>query len=258
MKGLIALFKFTTRLPLGKGTGFTEEGVGESMKFFPLVGIVIGLILFVVHKVLTIFMSSNLVIASIISVVYIILTGGLHLDGLSDTFDGIFSYRSKHRMLEIMKDSRVGVNGVIVLVMYFILKISLLAESDSIGVPMLFLVLVYPVVGRMNSVINCAVAPYARSSGMAKDFVEKTKLSGAITSILITLVYTYGVIKYYKMDMILLMIVPISLILGYYFAKLMIRKIDGVTGDTLGAVLELTQILALFIPYLLVSNNFGY
>lgn len=56
----------------------------------------------------------------------LITTGGLHLDGLADTFDGIFSYRSKHKMLEIMKDSRLGSNGALALILYFLLKFVLL------------------------------------------------------------------------------------------------------------------------------------
>ncbi len=249
MKGLIALFKFTTRLPLGNSSNFTEDGVGKSMKFFPLVGIILGLIMYTAHTLLSLYINSSLVIAAVIVVIYVILTGALHLDGLSDTFDGIFSYRSKQRMLEIMKDSRVGANGVIVLVLYFILNIIFLADLESIDLPMGAFILLYPVVGRMNTVINCATAPYARTSGMAKDFVEQTDYKGFLISFLITMGYAYAVLTYFKLDISIIAIVPIMAILGYYFARLMTRKIGGVTGDTLGAVLELTQVIMLFLLY---------
>ena len=249
MKGLIALFKFTTRLPLGNSSNFTEDGVGKSMKFFPLVGIRLGLIMYTAHTLLSLYINSSLVIAAIIVVIYVILTGALHLDGLSDTFDGIFSYRSKQRMLEIMKDSRVGANGVIVLVLYFILNIIFLADLESIELPMGAFILLYPVIGRMNTVINCATAPYARTSGMAKDFVEQTDYKGFLISFLITMGYAYAVLTYFKLDISIIAIVPIMAILGYYFARLMTRKIGGVTGDTLGAVLELTQVVMLFLLY---------
>ncbi|MGL5055350.1 MAG: adenosylcobinamide-GDP ribazoletransferase [Fusobacteriaceae bacterium] len=249
MKGLIALFKFTTRLPIGNSNNFTEDGVGKSMKFFPLVGIILGLIMYTTHTILSMFINSSLVLSSIIVVLYVVLTGGLHLDGLSDTFDGIFSYRSKQRMLEIMKDSRVGANGVIVLVLYFILNIVFLSELETKDLPMGAFILLYPVIGRMNTVINCATAPYARTSGMAKDFVEQTDYKGFILSFIITLAYAYGVLNYFKLNISIVSIVPIMAILGYYFARLMTRKIGGVTGDTLGAVLELTQIVTLFLIY---------
>ena len=225
----------------------------QSMKFFPLVGIILGLIMYTAHTLLSLYINSSLVIAAVIVVIYVILTGALHLDGLSDTFDGIFSYRSKQRMLEIMKDSRVGANGVIVLVLYFILNIIFLADLESIDLPMGAFILLYPVVGRMNTVINCATAPYARTSGMAKDFVEQTDYKGFLISFLITMGYAYAVLTYFKLDISIIAIVPIMAILGYYFARLMTRKIGGVTGDTLGAVLELTQVIMLFLLYFIAS-----
>ena len=252
MKGLIALFKFTTRLPLGNSSNFTEDGVGKSMKFFPFVGIILGLIMYTAHTLLSLYINSSMVIAAVIVVIYVILTGALHLDGLSDTFDGIFSYRSKQRMLEIMKDSRVGANGVIDLVIYFIHNIIFLADLESIELPMGAFILLYPVVGRMNTVINCATAPYARTSGMAKDFVEQTDYKGFLISFLITMGYAYAVLTYFKLNISIISIVPIMAILGYYFARLMTRKIGGVTGDTLGAVLELTQVVMLFLLYFIV------
>ncbi|MGL4732729.1 MAG: adenosylcobinamide-GDP ribazoletransferase, partial [Fusobacteriaceae bacterium] len=112
MNGIISLFKFTTRLPLGGKDDIDWEKLGKSMKFFPLVGIILGLIMYSSVKILSISINSPLLIAALVVMIYVVLTGGIHLDGLSDTFDGIFSYRSKQRMLEIMKDSRVGANGV--------------------------------------------------------------------------------------------------------------------------------------------------
>lgn len=253
MRSLAALFKFTTRLPIADSGDFSEEGVGASMKYFPLVGIVLGIIMYTCHSLLSrVFGSSPLLLSALIVLIYVILTGGLHLDGLSDTFDGIFSYRSKQRMLEIMKDSRVGVNGVIVLVLYFLLNVLLLSEIDIIELPRGAFILLYPVIGRMNSVINCATAPYARTTGMAKAFVDKTTLRGAVTAFVITIIYTVLVLSYFQLSMTFLMIVPLMAILGYYFARLMVRKIGGVTGDTLGAVLELSQIVSLFLVYFLV------
>lgn len=249
MKGLIELFRFMTRLPIGNTISFNEEELGKSMKFFPLVGIVIGLIMYTFHTLLSIYISSPILLSALIVLVYIVLTGGLHLDGLSDTFDGIFSYRSKQRMLEIMKDSRVGVNGVIVLIMYFILNILFLSELETLELPMGAFILLYPVIGRMNTVVNCATAPYARASGMAKSFVENTYIAGFFVSFAITMAYSYAVLSYFGLEMKFMAIIPIMAILGYYFARLMTRKIGGVTGDTLGAVLEMTQVASLMLLY---------
>lgn len=252
MNGIVSLFKFTTRLPLGAKDDMDWDELGKSMKFFPLVGIILGLIMGSLVKLLSIYINSSLLIAALIVMVYVILTGGIHLDGLSDTFDGIFSYRSKQRMLEIMKDSRVGANGVIALVMYFILSIVLLAELETLEIPMSAIILIYPVVGRMSSVLNCAVSEYARSGGMAKTFVEKTSYKDFLLSFAITSLYVYGVMQYFMLPISIIFVVPIAAILSYYFAKVMKRKIGGVTGDTLGAVLELTQLVSILSVYFLI------
>ena len=111
------------------------------------------------------------------------------MDGLADTFDGIFSYRSKQKMLEIMKDSRLGTNGALVLMFYFILKIALLKEMDfSLG----WILLITPVIARLNSVINCYVAPYARPTGMGKTFVDNTGFCGVVIATVITFGFVGG------------------------------------------------------------------
>lgn len=251
MNGIISLFKFSTRLPIGGKNNFDMEEMGKSMKYFPLVGIILGLIMYSFVKILSLYINSSLLIAVLILMIYVILTGGIHLDGLSDTFDGIFSYRSKQRMLEIMKDSRVGANGVMSLVLYFLLGTILIAEVETLEVPMGAVILLFPVIGRMNSVLNCAVSEYARSSGMAKAFVENTGFKDFVVALLITLIYTYGVIVYFALSISIIAVPLLMALLGYYFAKVMKKKIGGVTGDTLGAILELTQLATVLSVYFL-------
>ena len=153
MKGFLLLLSFMTRLPM-PNLKYEEEKLGKSMKFFPLVGIISYL-----SKNLTVSVLPLTVI--VIILVDIVITGGLHLDGLADTFDGIFSYRSKQKMLEIMKDSRIGSNGVLALILYFLIKFVLLFSiaSEYGGEYLMFAVLTYPVASRLCSVVSCASAP---------------------------------------------------------------------------------------------------
>ena len=124
MKGFLLLLSFMTRIPMPK-IDYDEEKLGKSMKLFPLVGIVIGFILLFFSIVFS-YVLSNLSFSAFLPIIILVViltdlisTGALHLDGLADTFDGIFSYRSKHKMLEIMKDSRLGSNGALALILYF-------------------------------------------------------------------------------------------------------------------------------------------
>ncbi|PIM78501.1 adenosylcobinamide-GDP ribazoletransferase [Fusobacterium pseudoperiodonticum] len=268
MKGFLLLLSFMTRIPMPK-IDYDEEKLGKSMKLFPLVGVVIGFILLFFSIVFS-YVLSNLTFSAFLPIIILVViltdlisTGALHLDGLADTFDGIFSYRSKHKMLEIMKDSRLGSNGALALILYFLIKFvllySLLMEDQGETV---FAVLTYPVVARLCSVISCASAPYARGSGMGKTFVDNTKTSGVVIATLITVVYS-GAVLFYMMgsqfnyflplDLFMksfgvnLLIIAILGLFAFSFSKLIERKIGGITGDTLGALLEISSLIYLFL-----------
>ena len=268
MKGFLLLLSFMTRIPVPK-TEYDEEKLGKSMKYFPVVGIIVGFILLFFCIIFNfIFKNLNYSTALPLMILVVILTdlittGALHLDGLADTFDGIFSYRSKHKMLEIMKDSRLGSNGALALILYFLLKFvlfySLIIESRELT---LYAIMTYPVVSRFCSVVSCASSPYARGSGMGKTFVDNTKTCGLIVATIITLLYTIGMLfipfilfTNYSLPiqfmiqtiLVIVIIVTLLALFAYAFSKLIERKIGGITGDTLGALLEISSLVYIFL-----------
>ncbi len=241
MKGLMLLFQFMTRLPVPGKHDYDAEEMGRSFKYFPIVGMVIGVILWGAYLALANFIDNRYALALLVVLLEVVLTGGLHLDGLADTFDGIFSYRSKHRMLEIMRDSRLGANGALALIIGFLLKIFLLVE---VGFPVL---LIMPVIARLNSVVNAGVAKYARPTGMGKALVANTNAAGVVVATVLTAGFTLVAAPVLEGSIAgWLLTIPVAMILGAYFAKLMERKIGGITGDTMGAVVELTEVVVLF------------
>ena len=276
MKGFLLLLSFMTRIPMPK-TEYDEEKLGKSMKYFPIVGIIVSFILLFFCIIFNfIFKNLNYSTALPLMILVVILTdlittGALHLDGLADTFDGIFSYRSKHKMLEIMKDSRLGSNGALALILYFLLKFvlfySLIIESRELT---LYAIMTYPVVSRFCSVISCASSPYARGSGMGKTFVDNTKTCGLIVATIITLLYTIGMLfmpfilftNYslpiqfiMKSILVIVVIVTLLALFAYAFSKLIERKIGGITGDTLGALLEISSLVYIFL-FLVIPTFF--
>lgn len=254
MKGILLLFRFMTRLPIGFEPKFDSDELGKSMKFFPIIGMIIGLILFGAFWLLYTVVYSPMVMAVLLVIIEVVLTGELHLDGLADTFDGIFSYRSKQKMLDIMKDSRLGTNGGLVLILYFMLKVVLLVEiSEFAGLNMGILLLIVPVIARLNSVVNCASAPYARSTGMGKTFVDHTNVGEVVIATILTAAFVGGAAYLFGLPYTILIVIPIIMLLGFFYAKLMTRKIGGITGDTLGAVVELSEIIAMFVIYILAA-----
>ena len=119
----------------------------------------------------------------------------------------------------------------------------------------LYVVFSYPIVGRLCSVVSCASAPYARASGMGKTFVENTNFSSVIIAFFATIIFSQLplVLENFSLDLYFLMlssfviIFIIMILLSYLFSKLMTRKIGGITGDTLGALLELSQLIYMLL-----------
>ncbi|MHB9313735.1 adenosylcobinamide-GDP ribazoletransferase [Fusobacterium polymorphum] len=277
MKGFLLLLSFMTRIPMPK-IEYDEEKLGKSMKYFPVVGVIVGLILLFFCIIFT-FLFKNLSYIPLLPLMIVLViltdlitTGALHLDGLADTFDGIFSYRSKHKMLEIMKDSRLGSNGALALILYFLLKCVLLYSLEMEGRGnAVYAILTYPVVARFCSVVSCASAPYARGSGMGKTFVDNTKICGLLVAGVITLLYTTGLLfipsivyhdysslKYIMQPIFLvILIVALSGLFAYAFSKLIERKIGGITGDTLGALLEISGLVYIFLLLVIPSFFLG-
>lgn len=264
MKKLILLFSFMTRLPvLKKGKiEFDSEELGKSMKFFPVIGLVIGLILYLFARGISFLTDPAFpfLLSVLILLLEVAITGALHLDGLADTFDGMFSYRSKQKILEIMRDSRLGTNGALALIFYFLLKWSIFAELFyTLGKNYFAIFLVtMPIIARLGSVIHCAFFPYARATGMGKAFVDYTGKKELTFSVLLTGVIL-GVVWYSSKA-----VLPIILALGisclflmlfqYLFGKLVQHKIGGITGDTLGALVELSEVMYGFILYICIHT----
>ncbi|MDU5948969.1 MAG: adenosylcobinamide-GDP ribazoletransferase, partial [Paenibacillus macerans] len=130
---ILAAFQFLTRFPVRAELDFTPELLRRSVRYYPLVGAAVGLSVWAA-AVLSAWLLPPLPAAVLALIVWVWVTGGLHLDGWMDTADGLLSYRPREKMLEIMKDSRVGAMGVLACVLLLMLKASLLASLLQGGV----------------------------------------------------------------------------------------------------------------------------
>jgi adenosylcobinamide-GDP ribazoletransferase len=215
--------------------------------FAPVAGLAIGGVLASSYLALSLLFSHFIAII-LTFVIYIVLTGGLHIDGLGDTFDGIFSNRPKERILEIMRDSRVGTNAVIAIVCVILLDIALLNGIDS-RLTVLILVLM-PVTGRIGSLIGAGVSKYARSGeGLGKSFIDYCGAKEILVGLALYIIIFYAV---YGANGILIAAPPV--LSALILVKLLSRKIGGATGDVLGAVCELNQTLFLMAAYVLIGK----
>ena len=240
IKGFIILLQFMTRIPVPVKVEYDEEKLGRAVKFFPLAGLIIGLFLFAVNFLAGKVIDNRQITAVIIIMAEILITGLIHIDGLADTADGLFSYADKERMLEIMKDSRIGTNGTVALILYFLSKIVFLAAVKP------EYILLYPIISRMSTSINAGLGEYARKKGMSNGIIEKNGKKDVAVSIVITAVLSIGILRLKG-----LIVLALAILFILFFMENVKRKIGGITGDTMGASLELTAILVLFAGIIL-------
>ena len=153
--------------------------------------------------------------------------------------DGIFSGRSKERMLEIMKDSRIGANGVMAFVLLIVLKWSLIMDISSLSLPTALLVM--PVLGRFAMIIGITVFPYARPDGIGKAFAQYADKYTLYIGLLLTLLV---IVPVGKQAILSLAVVSICAIL---FARFVANLLGGLTGDIYGAMSELAEIVVLIV-----------
>lgn len=247
LKRLILMIQFLTIIPLPVKLDVDQKDFGKGLVFAPAVGSILGGIM------AGCFYASGLVFPVYVSavltmVIYIILTGGLHLDGLGDTFDGLFSNRSKERILEILRDSRVGTNAVLAVVSVLLIDIAVISALSNTLFP-IKVILLMPVAGRIGSLIGSGVSTYARSGeGLGKSFIDYCGVEEVIAGGFIYIAVFFLVAG--QMGLIL-SIFPI--ITAYILIKFFCSKIGGATGDILGAVCELNQMLFIIAAYVFLK-----
>ncbi|WP_425446712.1 adenosylcobinamide-GDP ribazoletransferase [Dethiothermospora halolimnae] len=238
MRSLLLMIVFFTRIPIKYKYEYREEDLKRGIKLFPLIGTLIGAFIFL-PSLLDKYLDKPIIIV-FSWMMYIWITGGLHIDGLADTFDGVFSNRDKKRVLEIMKDSRIGTFGVIGII--FIL-ISNIALSNYIDYKILFLL---PILGRTSSIISASVSNYARKElGMGTTFINNSGIKEVLISLLYTMIISYILLGYRILIGEIITFVTVLAITKYIK-----DKIDGMTGDTIGFVIEISQTVFLFVSYL--------
>lgn len=244
MKTFFQALSFLTILPIGHPSLSEEKELARSMAFFPLVGLIIGLVLAVAHYLFSLLFSEPLSLWLTIGLLAL-LTGGLHLDGFADTMDGLGSGGSREKMLEVMRDSRIGAFGVISLILLIGAKYLALDQMTRASIPHALILMA--VTGRNAMVLVCFRSPYARSGeGLAKPFSEN--LGGR--EIILSLATAFG-IALFVMGIggvvVFVVIGLLSLLYRYFF----IRRLGGVTGDVLGGANELAELLCLLLVVIL-------
>ncbi len=234
MRGYFAAIRFLTIIPVPGKFGTGKDDLAESLVSFPLVGLLIGGVTGGFFYLAGPYLPLSL--AALMSVIMLMgFSGGLHLDGVADCADGFFSSRPREKMLEIMRDSRIGTMGVAGI--FFVLSLKGAAIMSMPGEELWHLMVLMPIAGRCSMPIMMAVLPYARKEGgLASVFYERDAVLEAIWAVGLFILCSWlfaGIIG--------LVIAPLIIVVILAFCFYCKRKIGGATGDTLGAVCEISE-----------------
>ena len=230
---LIAV-QFMTRLPVGRALNSSEAELGKAAAFFPLVGAIVGsgaaLVFILLQRVLP---APASVLCAIAFAAFI--TNGFHEDGLADTFDGFGGGWTKDRVLEIMRDSRIGTYGALALIFVILAKLNLLASLPQGQVWRLMIV--GHTAARWTTLPLCVWLPYARVEGQGK-LVAKQVGTLEVLMGTVTLVAVLLLVSWQAAVAALLVTSLMTLLCGSYFRA----RLQGITGDCLGAANQLTEV----------------
>jgi adenosylcobinamide-GDP ribazoletransferase len=236
IKSFILTIQFLTRIPVKINVDFDKKSLSKSMVFFPFVGCVIGLMSGFIYYG---FSFINISLASVMAVFSLtVITGGLHLDGLADTADGLLSSRPKERVLEIMKDSRIGTFGSIALIFDVLLKYILIKELPP-AIVMASLVFSCGN-GRVCAAYLISYGKNARPGGLGDMFKdEKSKLWFLIG------LAVYMILGIFALRVLFLIPFACSIVLTLIIKRWSYKTIDGITGDVCGSASEAGEIVSL-------------
>lgn len=237
--GLVAAIRFLTIVPLFARREMSTEELGRSLVFFPVVGLLIGGLLYGLDLLFALFLPPALGSALVV-LALVVITGAHHLDGLVDTCDAMAAGRSRQERLDIMRDSHAGGFGVVGAVLGILIKYVALLVLPG-GVRMAAIILM-PALGRWAMVWAISAYPYARESGMGRAFKEGATWWRAALATLIALVAAMGLL--WPRGAVL---VAAALLIVMALCAFFKGRFGGLTGDTYGAVNELSEISVLIL-----------
>ena len=237
--GLAAALQFLTIFPLPLKA--SANAMRRSIAYFPLVGMLMGGILYGLDRLFTLALPVSLVNILLI-IALVIMTRALHLDGFIDTCDGLAGGHSPEERLKSMRDSRVGGLGVVAGCLLILLQyVALTVVPDEHRMVALLLM---PTIARWTMVYAIFAFPYVREKGLGKIFQEGKKWQWLTIATAITLASCLGLMRLRG-----LAVMAAAMLIAFLVAAWLNRKLGGLTGDAYGAINELLEVSVLiFIP----------
>ena len=254
VKNFINAVQFLTIVPVSKNHETEEGSLARSMVYFPLIGFLIGCLLVYADKAMTLIALPQTIANVLLVALSVLVTRALHIDGLADTLDGLMGGHDHSSRLSIMKDSRLGTAGALgIFFVVFVKYVCLnnLFESEKVAA-----LLTAPVLARWSQTFMAFKANYGREEGMGRAFVGHLRASGLAAASAVAIGLSAFVVVRQDTRSVLLIF---SLLCGvalltFLGRRYLVRKLGGVTGDAIGAISELNEVLV-FLLFILFSSG---
>lgn len=241
MKGLWNSFKIAfsmySKIPMPY-SDWKKENMRYSMCFFPLVGAVIGLLVWLWSKALTLLPFEHQLDTAVYILLPMLVTGGIHFDGFLDTQDALNSHQIKERKLEILKDPHTGAFAIISGILYFILAFGIWSEADYKSVCILSIGFV---LSRALSGFSVVTFPMAKNSGLAATFSESAAKKRVKITMIVYVLVCVGVMLWIQPYLAIAAITAAVLVFVYY-RWMSEREFGGITGDLAGYFLQVCEL----------------
>ncbi len=257
IKGFLLAIQFFTVLPIRREIEMNHRSVSWMIGFLPLVGAIIGGVSLGIIYFAEGFSASPLIFAFLVWLTFIILTGGLHLDGWTDVSDAYFSYKNTEKRHEILKDPRVGAFGVLSLIVLLASKFILLLDLAMQGATGWIWLIWIPVLSRLMIALLLVKSPLAREDGMAhylKRYLTEHVLLKAVAVSLIAAIPLLFSPELWPLLLILLAGTIIFTMVSVIFFR---KAFGGISGDSLGASVEGGELWSLILVWCYLSIVMG-
>ena len=243
LNAMIIAIAMYSKIPMPR-VDWNEKNMRYAMCFFPLVGVIIGVLEIVAGNLITVWKGEGTFFyAVVLTLIPVFITGGIHLDGFADTMDAKSSYGDREKKLEILKDPHTGAFAIISLCCYFLLCVGIFSEMRT---ERLFAAALVFVFSRSLSGISVVTFPAAKNSGLLRTFQDGAQKRN-VRIVLIIWLLAAGVGFYLTAGFCGVAAAVVGLAVFFYYYQLSRKQFGGITGDLAGYFLQLCELFMLAV-----------
>ena len=243
LNAMIIAIAMYSKIPMPR-VDWNEKNMRYAMCFFPLVGVIIGVLEIVAGNLITVWKGEGTFFyAVVLTLIPVFITGGIHLDGFADTMDAKSSYGDREKKLEILKDPHTGVFAIISLCSYFLLCVGIFSEMRT---ERLFAAALVFVFSRSLSGISVVSFQAAKNSGLLRTFQDGAQKRN-VRIVLILWLLAAGVGLYLTAGLCGVAAAVVGLAVFFYYYQFSRKQFGGITGDLAGYFLQLCELFMLAV-----------